>query len=90
MLVVGEKMNARLPWALGAIAVAIVLAAASHLAHHGVTELGSVHVGPPEWRLHWLTLRSMGGRAHDLGDPRDRDPLPNGGDVENGGGRTRR
>lgn len=60
VLVVGEKVNARIPWALGAIAVAIVLAAAFHLVHHGVTELGSVHVGPPEWHLHWLTSSQWG------------------------------
>jgi SulP family sulfate permease len=60
VLVLGEKVNARVPWALGAIAVAIVLAAAFHLAHHGVTELGAVHVGPPEWHLRWLTSVQWG------------------------------
>jgi SulP family sulfate permease len=60
VLVVGEKVNARVPWALGAIAVAIVLAVAFNLVHHGVTELGSVHVGPPEWHLRWLTTGQWG------------------------------
>jgi sulfate permease, SulP family len=60
VLVVGEKVNARVPWALGAIAVAIVLAVAFNLVHHGVTELGTVHVGPPEWHLRWLTSGQWG------------------------------
>jgi MFS superfamily sulfate permease-like transporter len=60
VLVVGEKVNARVPWALGAIAVAIILAVVFNLVHHGVTELGSVHVGPPEWHLHWLTSGQWG------------------------------
>jgi MFS superfamily sulfate permease-like transporter len=60
VLVVGEKVNARVPWALGAIAAAIALAAAFNLLHHGVTELGSVHVGPPEWHLRWLTSGQWG------------------------------
>ncbi len=60
VLVVGEKINARLPWALGAIAVAIILTVALSLSHHGVTELGSVHVGPPTWHLHWLSTGQWG------------------------------
>jgi MFS superfamily sulfate permease-like transporter len=60
VLVVGEKVNARLPWALGAIAVAIVLAVALKLEQHGVKELGSVHVGPPTWHLHWLAAAQWG------------------------------
>jgi SulP family sulfate permease len=60
VLVVGEKLNARIPWALGAIAVGIILAVALHLQQHGVTELGAVHVGPPTWHLHWLTSGQWG------------------------------
>jgi MFS superfamily sulfate permease-like transporter len=60
VLVVGEKVNARLPWALAGIAVATVLAVAFKLVHHGVKELGSVHVGPPEWHLHWLAAGQWG------------------------------
>jgi SulP family sulfate permease len=60
VLVVGEKVNARVPWALAAIAVAIILTVALNLVHHGVSELGSVHVGPPAWHLHWLTSGQWG------------------------------
>ncbi|MGA7834770.1 MAG: SulP family inorganic anion transporter [Acidimicrobiales bacterium] len=60
VLVVGEKVNPRLPWALGAIAVATALVATAHLARHGVKELGVVHVGPPTWHLHWLTAGQWG------------------------------
>ncbi len=60
VLVVGEKLDAKLPWALGAIAVGTVLAAVLKLDHHGVKELGAVHVGPPEWHLHWLSTGQWG------------------------------
>ncbi|HWD95698.1 MAG TPA: SulP family inorganic anion transporter [Acidimicrobiales bacterium] len=60
VLMVGEKINARLPWALVAIAVATVLAVALKLVRHGVSELGSVKVGPPTWHLHWLTSSQWG------------------------------
>ena len=60
VLLVGEKINARLPWALGAIAVATVLTVALSLDHHGVTELGAVSVGLPSWRLHWLAVSQWG------------------------------
>jgi len=54
VLVVGEKVNGRLPWALGAIAVATILTVSLSLSVHGVAELGTVHVGLPSWRLRWL------------------------------------
>lgn len=54
LLVVGERLNPRLPWALAGILVATLLAASLSLAHHGVTELGAVAVGGPIWRLRWL------------------------------------
>jgi len=55
VLLVGEKINARVPWALGAIGVATALAVTLLLGRHGVTELGAVTVGLPTWRLHWLS-----------------------------------
>jgi len=60
VLVVGEKINARLPWSLGAIAVATGVTVALSLDHHGVTELGAVSVGLPSWRLHWLAVSQWG------------------------------
>ncbi len=54
LLAVGERRNARLPWALAGILVATVLSVALSLAHHGVAELGAVTVGGPQWRLRWL------------------------------------
>ncbi|MGC1237165.1 MAG: SulP family inorganic anion transporter [Acidimicrobiales bacterium] len=60
VMLVGEKINPRLPWALAAIAISTVLCEALALENHGVTELGSVHVGPPTWRLHWLSSGQWG------------------------------
>jgi MFS superfamily sulfate permease-like transporter len=60
VLVVGEKISARLPWALGAIGVATVLSVTLSLARHGVGELGAVSAGAPTWRLHWLTANQWG------------------------------
>jgi MFS superfamily sulfate permease-like transporter len=54
LLVLGERLNARLPWALAGILVATVLAVALSLSHHGVAELGAVTVGGPQWRLRSL------------------------------------
>jgi MFS superfamily sulfate permease-like transporter len=54
VMVVGEKLNAKLPWALGAVLVATAIAALGSLASHGVQELGTVSAGLPTWRLHWL------------------------------------
>ena len=55
VLMVGEKINGRIPWALGAIVVATILAVAFSLATHGVVELGAVNAQLPTWRLHWLS-----------------------------------
>jgi len=54
VMVIGEKLNAKLPWALGAGLVATAIAALGSLASHGVQELGTVSAGLPTWRLHWL------------------------------------
>jgi SulP family sulfate permease len=60
VMVVGEKINARLPWALAAIALSTVLGVALGLENHGVKELGTVIVGLPTWRLHWLSAGQWG------------------------------
>jgi SulP family sulfate permease len=51
---------ARLPWALAAIALSTVLGVALGLENHGVKELGTVIVGLPTWRLHWLSAGQWG------------------------------
>ncbi len=60
VMVLGERLNARLPWALVAVVVAVVLTAVLSLSHHGVAELGTVVSGPPVWRLRWLSLHQWG------------------------------
>jgi MFS superfamily sulfate permease-like transporter len=54
VMVAGEKLNAKLPWALGAVLVATIVSATGSLASHGVQQLGAVSAGLPTWRLHWL------------------------------------
>ena len=54
VMVLGEKLDAKLPWALGAVLVATLLSALLHLSIHGVTSLGTVSAQFPSWRLHWL------------------------------------
>jgi MFS superfamily sulfate permease-like transporter len=56
VMMVGEKLNPRLPWALGAVVGATILCVAMSLTTHGVQELGSVIAGPPTWRLHWFSM----------------------------------
>ena len=56
VMVVGERLNPRLPWALGAVVGATILCVAMSLTTHGVQELGSVIAGPPTWRLHWFSM----------------------------------
>ena len=56
MMLVGEKLNPRLPMALVAVVGASVLGATLSLTHHGVSELGAVIAGLPAWRLRWFTL----------------------------------
>jgi SulP family sulfate permease len=60
VMVVGEKLNAKLPWALAAVLVATILTAVGSLASHGVQELGTVSAGLPIWRLHWLSGSEWG------------------------------
>jgi MFS superfamily sulfate permease-like transporter len=56
VMVVGEKINARLPWALVGVLVATILASALSLSAHGVQELGTVIVGAPTWRIRLFGL----------------------------------
>jgi MFS superfamily sulfate permease-like transporter len=60
VMVVGEKLNAKLPWALGAVLAATIITATASLARHGVQQLGTVNAGLPEWRLHWLSASEWG------------------------------
>ncbi len=55
VMVVGEMVNAKLPWALVAVGCATALTAVGSLTNHGVLELGRVSAGLPTWRLHWLS-----------------------------------
>jgi MFS superfamily sulfate permease-like transporter len=55
VMVVGEKLNAKLPWALAGVLVATIITATGKLAAHGVQQLGPVSAGLPTWRLHWLS-----------------------------------
>jgi MFS superfamily sulfate permease-like transporter len=60
VMVVGEKLNAKLPWALAAVLLATILTAVGSLASHGVQQLGTVSAGLPIWRLHWLSGSEWG------------------------------
>jgi MFS superfamily sulfate permease-like transporter len=57
---VGEKINAKLPWALAAVLAATIITAVGSLASHGVQQLGTVSAGLPTWRLHWLSGSEWG------------------------------
>lgn len=54
VMLIGEKLDAKLPWALGAVLVATLLSALMNLSTRGVTLLGTVSARFPSWRLHWL------------------------------------
>ncbi len=60
VMVVGEQLNAKLPWALAGVLVATILTATASLASHGVQRLGTVNAGLPTWRLHWLSGSQWG------------------------------
>jgi MFS superfamily sulfate permease-like transporter len=60
VMVAGEKINAKLPWALAAVLAATILTAVGSLASHGVEQLGTVNAGLPTWRLHWLSGSQWG------------------------------
>jgi MFS superfamily sulfate permease-like transporter len=56
VLMVGERVSARFPWALGAVLVGAIAVAAGQLTHHGVAVLGNVSAQLPHWRLSWIPL----------------------------------
>ena len=56
VMLIGEKLNPRLPTALVAVVGASILTAALSLSHHGIAELGAVIAGAPTWRLRWFTI----------------------------------
>jgi MFS superfamily sulfate permease-like transporter len=60
LLLVGERVNARIPWALCAILLATILVVTLSLAQHGVAELGAVSAQLPTWRLRWLSSKEWG------------------------------
>jgi MFS superfamily sulfate permease-like transporter len=60
VMVIGEKLNAKLPWALAGVLVATIITATASLASHGVEQLGTVSAGLPTWRLHWLSGSQWG------------------------------
>ena len=60
VMVVGERLNAKLPWALAGVLAATILTATASLASHGVEQLGPVSAGLPNWRLHWLSGSQWG------------------------------
>ncbi len=60
IMVVGERLNAKLPWALAGVLAATILTATASLASHGVEQLGAVSAGLPTWRLHWLSGAEWG------------------------------
>jgi MFS superfamily sulfate permease-like transporter len=60
VMVFGEKLNAKLPWALAGVLAATILTATASLAKHGVQQLGTVSAGLPTWRLHWLSGSQWG------------------------------
>jgi MFS superfamily sulfate permease-like transporter len=59
-MTIGEKINPKLPWALGAVLVGTILCVSFSLVNHGVQELGSVIVGLPGWRLRWFSMHEWG------------------------------
>ena len=60
IMVVGEKLNARLPWALVGVLLWTVIVATTSLPAHGVQELGTVTVAWPTWRLAMLSGSQWG------------------------------
>jgi len=60
LLVIGERVNAKLPWALVAIAGSTVLSVSLSLTKHNVKTLGVVSVGGPQWRLGILNFHELG------------------------------
>ncbi len=51
VVVIGERISAKIPFALIAVIAATLITHFAHLAHHGVATLGTVTVVVPQWRL---------------------------------------
>jgi MFS superfamily sulfate permease-like transporter len=60
VIVIGERVNRRAPFALLAVVAATVVTAAGGLAGRGVATLGTVSVVAPSWRLSALSWADMG------------------------------
>ena len=60
LILLGERVNPRLPVALVTILGFTVMASALSLSHHGVQDLGAVVAGAPVFRLRWLSGREWG------------------------------
>jgi MFS superfamily sulfate permease-like transporter len=59
IVVVGEIINPKLPSALVALVVSMIVVAVGDLAAHGVTTLGEVVAIGPTWRLSGLSLNDL-------------------------------
>ena len=60
VMIVGERINPRLPMALVAVLGSSLLSWALSLSRHGVEQLGAVVAGGPIWRLHGLSSHDWG------------------------------
>jgi sulfate permease, SulP family len=60
VMIVGERLNPRLPMALVAVLGSSLLAWALSLSHHGVAQLGAVVAGGPVWRVRGLSTHDWG------------------------------
>ncbi len=60
LMVMGEKWNPRLPWALVAVVGGAVVTSMSGLTHRGVETLGTVSVGFIAWRFNHLHASDLG------------------------------
>ena len=60
VMIVGEKVNPRLPMALVAVLGASVLVWGLSLSRHGVQQLGAVVAGGPVWRIHGISTHDWG------------------------------
>ncbi len=60
VMVLGEKWNPRLPWALVAVVGGALVSSLGGLEHRGVQTLGTVSVGFVEWRLGQFHVADLG------------------------------
>ena len=76
VMVVGEKLNAKLPWALAAVLAATILTAAGSLASHGVAATGRRERRTADLAPALAERFRVGDRRHDGAHPGGRDPEP--------------